>query len=83
MSYKLQNVEGAKLEELTLTSDLNTFCVKQADKYTITLTRYHSYADLVAKFFTADDAAPVIIVASKHQNTVKILAEENPATNPS
>ncbi|XP_039451273.1 nodal modulator 3-like [Culex pipiens pallens] len=77
MTYKLQEgVENPKSEDLTLNSGMNTFCVKQAGKYAITLTGCHRYADSTPKFFTTDDATPLSIVASKHRTTVKILAEE-------
>uniref|UniRef100_A0A1Q3G441 Putative metalloproteinase-related collagenase pm5 n=1 Tax=Culex tarsalis TaxID=7177 RepID=A0A1Q3G441_CULTA len=77
MTYNLQDVEGAaKPEDLTLTAGLNTFCVKQAGKYALTLTGCHRYADSVPKSISTDDPAPVSIVAAKHRTTVKILAEE-------
>ncbi|XP_038116191.1 nodal modulator 3 [Culex quinquefasciatus] len=77
MTYKLQEgAENPKSEDLTLNSGMNTFCVKQAGKYAITLTGCHRYADSTPKFFTTDDATPLSIVASKHRTTVKILAEE-------
>ncbi|XP_062553237.1 BOS complex subunit NOMO1 [Armigeres subalbatus] len=76
MTYKLKGVEGAKQEEMLLTSGMNMFCVQKAGSYEINLSGCHRYGADVPKVFSTSDVAPVSISALSHRHTVKILAEE-------
>ncbi|XP_001654625.2 nodal modulator 1 isoform X1 [Aedes aegypti] len=76
MTYKQKGVEGAKAEEMLLTSGMNTFCVSKAGSYDISLSGCHRYGADVPKAFATSDVAPVSISALSHRHTVKLLAEE-------
>lgn len=76
MNYHQKDVEGAKSEEMLLTSGMNTFCVQKAGSYEIELSGCHKYGADVPKAFTTSDPAPVSLTALSHRHTVKILAEE-------
>lgn len=76
MTYQQQGVEGAKSEEMLLTSGMNTFCVQKAGSYEISLSGCHRYGADVPKTFTTSDVAPVSISALSHRHTVKIVADE-------
>lgn len=81
MTYKLRSTDetaqAPPTTSISLNTGLNQFCVIKAGTYDIKFFGCHTYdSQTTPNSFSTKNSSPVIINASKHQNGIRILSEE-------